>query len=151
MPTAYDVPPELLLRRVADHLHRLPQVSPPSWTSYVKTGSHVTRPPQDQDWWYPRCASLLRKVYVHGPMGLADLESMYGGRKRVGYNPGHHRDGGGAAVRKALQQLEVAGLIAKHGTDGRVVTTRGRSLLDRFATEIFKELAKTEPALARYA
>lgn len=150
MPTAYDVPPDVLLKRLAEHLHRLPQVAQPAWASYVKTGSHAERPPQDRDWWYTRCASLLRKLYLHGPIGLADFESTYGGRKRVQYNPGHHRDGGGAAVRKALQQLEAAGLVAKEGVRGRVLTPRGRSLLDRLATEIFKDLVKMMPVIERY-
>jgi small subunit ribosomal protein S19e len=92
----------------------------------------------------------VRKLYVHGPIGLADLESMYGGRKRVGYSPGRHRDGGGVAVRKGLQQLEAAGLVAKQGTRGRVLTPRGRSLLDRLATEIFKDLKENMPAVQRY-
>ncbi|MGH2524966.1 MAG: 30S ribosomal protein S19e [Anaerolineales bacterium] len=151
MPTAYDVPADTLLKRLAEHLHRVPQVAAPEWASYVKTGSHAERPPQDRDWWYTRSASLVRKLYVHGPIGLADLESMYGGRKRVGYSPGRHRDGGGVAVRKGLQQLEAAGLVAKQGAHGRVLTPRGRSLLDRLATEIFKDLKEAMPAVQRYA
>lgn len=93
---------------------------------------------------------MLRKIYIHGPVGLTQLESDYGGRKEVGYYVGHHRDAGGSAVRKAIQQLEAAGLVAKQGKKGRVLTSKGVSLLDRQSTEILKDLAKNKAELARY-
>lgn len=151
MPTVRDVPADLLIQRLAEHLKRMPQVQPPAWTAFVKTGSHAERPPSFSGWWYVRCASILRKLYLHGPLGLTELRSMYGGRKKVGYYPGHHRDAGGSIIRRALQQLEAVGLVAKQPGKGRVLTPRGRSLLDRLSTEIFKELVKSNPALARYA
>jgi len=117
----------------------------------VKTGSFAERLPQEKDWWYTRCASVIRKVYIHGPIGLTDLRSMYGGGKRIGYGGIHHRKGGGSAVRIALKQLEAAGLISKKQGKGRFVTSRGRSLLDRTSTEIFNEIVKTNPALSRYS
>jgi len=150
MPTVHDVPSDLLIKRLCEHLRRMPQVAPPAWAYYAKTGSHTERPSYDRDWWYTRVASLLRKIYLHGPIGLSKLEAIYGGRKAVGFAPAHHRDGGGSNIRKALHQLEAAGLVAKQTTKGRVVTTKGRSLLDRLSNEIFKELVKTNPELARY-
>jgi small subunit ribosomal protein S19e len=120
------------------------------WAYMVKTGSHAERPPADREWWYTRAASILRKLYLHGPLGLSDLESMYGGRKSVGYSLAHHRDGGGSNIRRILQQLESAGLVAKEGKKGRVLTNKGRSLLDRLSGEIFKELVKVNPELAKY-
>lgn len=151
MPTAYDVPQDILIKRLAEHLRRESKISPPAWTPYVKTGSHTERPPQDRDWWYTRCASLLRKIYLYGPIGLSDLEAAYGGRISVGYSKAHHRDGGGAAIRKPLQQLEAAGLVAKKGNNGRVLTSKGTSLVDRISSEIFKGLAKERPELVRYS
>ncbi|NHV96259.1 MAG: 30S ribosomal protein S19e [Thaumarchaeota archaeon] len=150
MPTVYDVPQDLLIKRLAEYLRRLPQVAPPMWAYMVKTGSHAERPPADREWWYTRAASILRKLYLHGPLGLSDLESMYGGRKSVGYSLAHHRDGGGSNIRRILQQLESAGLVAKEGKKGRVLTNKGRSLLDRLSGEIFKELVKVNPELAKY-
>ncbi len=63
------------------------EVQPLSWTSVAKTGMHVEKQPQNSDWWYVRSASVLRKVYVHGPIGLEDLRSDYGGRKNRGSKP----------------------------------------------------------------
>jgi len=147
----YDVPQDMLIKRLSEELkRRYSQVSPPAWTIYVKSGSHVERQPQDKNWWYTRCASLLRKVYIHGPIGLSELRSMYGGRKSVKYYPSHHRNGGGAVIRKALHQLEASDLVKKHGDKGRIVTSQGRALLDRLSTEIFKEIVKVNPSLAKY-
>ncbi|MCS7117045.1 MAG: 30S ribosomal protein S19e [Nitrososphaerota archaeon] len=151
MPTVYDVPQDILIKRLAEQLKKMPQIKPPAWAAFVKTGSHAERPPQDKDWWYVRCASLLRKLYIHGPLGLNDLRSMYGGRVRRGLAPAHHRDAGGSSIRKALQQLEAVGLVAKIEGKGRVLTNLGRKKLDKLATEIFKELVKENPSLARYA
>ena len=150
MTTAFEVPQDLLISRLTDHLKHVSQVSQPQWADYAKTGSHAYKQPNEMDWWYVRCASLLRKIYVHGPIGLSDLEIVYGGRKKIGYAVGHHRDAGGSAIRKAIQQLESAGLVAKQGRKGRVLTGKGVSLVDRQSTEILKELAKTKPELARY-
>lgn len=150
MTTAHEVPQDLLISKLADHLKHVSQVSQPQWTAFAKTGSHALREPNEKDWWYTRCASLLRKIYIHGPVGLTQLESDYGGRKKVGYYVGHHRDAGGSAIRKAIQQLEAAGLVAKQGHRGRILTGKGVSLVDRQASEILKELAKSRPELARY-
>ncbi len=150
MTTAFEVPQDLLISKLADHLRRVSQVEQPLWTAYAKTGSHAQRQPNDKDWWYTRCASLLRKIYVHGPVGLTQLESDYGGRKEVGYYVGHHRDAGGSAVRKAIQQLEAAGFVVKQGKKGRILTGKGVSFVDKQATEIMKDLAKSRPELLRY-
>lgn len=150
MTTVHMVPQDILIKRLSDQLKRTSQVTPQTWTQYVKTGSHRERPPQDKDWWYTRSASLLRKLYLHGPLGLADLETEYGGGKRVKFGKSHQRDAGQAAIRKPLQQLEAAGLVEKKGQQGRVVSSKGMSLLDKLSSQIFVELKKENPALGRY-
>lgn len=144
------VPQDILIEKLSEQLKRTSQITPQTWAQYVKTGSHRERPPQDKDWWYTRSASLLRKLYLHGPLGLADLETEYGGGKRVKFGKSHQRDAGQAAIRKPLQQLEAAGLVEKKGQQGRVVSSKGMSLLDKLSSEIFIELKKENPALGRY-
>ena len=151
MPTVYDVPANTLIKKITDNIKRISQVKPPLWAAFVKTGSHAERAPQDHDWWYTRTAALLRKIYVHGPIGLGDLESMYGGSKAVGYSFSHHRNGGGSNIRNIIHQLEAAGLVTKQDAKGRVLTSKGRSLLDRTSNEIFKEMIKDKPDLTRYS
>ncbi len=151
MPTPYDVPANLLIQRLAQYLKdEVDQIRPPAWASLVKTSSHVQRTPQNADWWFTRCASVLRKIYLRGPLGIQRLRAEYGGRKDRGVRPEHTRKGSGAIIRKTLQQLEEAKLTRSSGNQGRVVTKQGRSLLDRLSTEIKKELEKQLPELKKY-
>lgn len=139
MPTVYDVEANALVERLAKHLKQnVGDVTPPAWALTSKTGAHKERPPQDPDWWYTRCASLLRKLYIHGPIGTERLRVEYGGRKRKGTSIEHAKPSGGSAIREPLQQLEKAGLVTKQGPKGRKLTGEGVSLLNRSAAEILK-------------
>jgi small subunit ribosomal protein S19e len=149
MAKAYDIPAPELINRLAEQLRNDKKIQPPPWAAYVKTGSHAEKIPQAKDWWYTRCASIVRKVYLHGPEGVGDLKRHYGGRKRIGYNLDHHKDAGGAIIRKALQQLEVAGYITKK-KGGRMMTDEGMKKIDRLSTDIHIELVKVTPELQRY-
>jgi len=143
LPTPYDVPASTFIKKLAQYLKdNIDEVKPPPWAPFAKTGSHAERPPQNADWWYTRCASLLRKTYMKGPIGIEHLRSEYGGRKDRGAKPEHTRKGGGSSIRKALQQLEAAGLIETVKGEGRIVSREGRRLLDTLATEILAEMKK---------
>jgi small subunit ribosomal protein S19e len=150
MAKVFDVPADDLILKLSDQLKKDKKINPPEWASYVKTGPHVEKIPQNRDWWYTRCASLVRKVYLHGPIGISDLKSYYGGRKRIGYNLDHHKDAGGAIIRNALQQLEASGYVEKKGK-GRSISSEGMKRVDRLATEIFKDISKLNKNLERYA
>lgn len=151
MTTAFDVPADLLIQRLSDYIKgNIKEVTPPEWADYVKTGSHVERTPQDPDWWYIRTASMLRKLYVKGPIGVSRLRKEYGGRKRRGVKPAHFRMAGGNIIRSVLQQLEAADLVAKDGNKGRAVSPKGRSLLDAMSGQIKRELERERPELREY-
>ena len=91
MAKAYDIPADELITHLAENLKKDKKIEAPQWSQYVKTGCHVEKIPQNRDWWYMRCASLLRKVYINGPIGISDLRSEYGGKKQIGYNIAHHK------------------------------------------------------------
>ncbi|HEX5920525.1 MAG TPA: 30S ribosomal protein S19e [Nitrososphaeraceae archaeon] len=149
MVKAYDIPADELIIHLAENLKKDKKIEAPQWSQFVKTGCHAEKIPQNRDWWYIRCASLLRKVYINGPIGISDLRSEYGGKKQVGYNIAHHKKSGGAIVRKALQQLEVAGYITKK-SKGRTISDEGTKKVDRMATDIYKDLVNSRPELGRY-
>lgn len=151
MVTPYDVPAPDFIEKTAKYLkENVDAVTPPSWASVAKTGSHVQRQPQNPDWWYVRCASLLRKIYIHGPIGLEKLCAQYGGRKDFGVKPEHAAKAGRTVIRKALQQLEAAGIVETLKPQGRRISREGRKLLQELAEEVHKELVKKLPRLEKY-
>ena len=151
MPTPYDIPASIFIERLARYLkENVYEVVPPPWSSFVKTGSHASRPPEDPEWWFTRCASLLRKIYINGPIGIERLRSEYGGRIRHGNRPEHARKGSGAIVRKTLHQLQAAGLVEIAEKKGRITTREGRRTLDKLSTEIKEALEKSLPELSKY-
>jgi len=149
--TPYDVPAFKFIEKVAKHLkENVDAISPPAWASAVKTGIQAEKQPQDPAWWYTRCASILRKIYFHGPIGAEQLRADYGGATGYRGSPEHAVKAGGSIVRKALQQLQTAGLVETSGTKGRRVTKEGRKLLQELAEELGKDLVKEIPELAKY-
>ncbi len=150
MVNPHDVPSAKLIPALAEQMKSVPGVEEPDWARWVKTGSHAERPPADSNWWFTRAASLMRKLYLHGPVGLGDLERAYGGSKALHYYPKHHRDAGGSNIRKILKQLEQADLVSKT-PKGRVLSPKGRAMLDRVAKDVFASVSRESKALARYA
>jgi small subunit ribosomal protein S19e len=149
MTTAYDIPAIDLIQRVAEKLKENEHINPPEWAAHVKTGVHKELPPIDKDWWYTRCAAVLRKIYIDGPIGVERLRSVYGGKKDRGSNPSKKAKGSGAIVRGALQQLEAAGFV-RALKRGRVISPAGQSLMDNTAHDLKGELVEKIPELAKY-
>ncbi|MCD6511871.1 MAG: 30S ribosomal protein S19e [Thaumarchaeota archaeon] len=150
MVTPYEVPADRLIKRLAEYLKKESKIVPPLWSRYAKTGPHRLRPPHDRDWWYYRCASLLRKIYMHGPLSVKRLEAEYGGSRKRGVKPRHHIDAGSSAIRVPLKQLEECGYVRKT-PKGRLLTPKGKGLLEQMSQAIFDELVKENPALKKYA
>ena len=124
-------------------------IVPPEWAGNVKTGVHKQLSPNIDDWWYIRCAAVLRKIYTDGPIGIERLRSVYGGKKDNGSTPYHKAKGSGSIARKTVQQLEAAGYLQKV-KEGRTVSAKGRSMLDNAANELKHELLGKIPELAKY-
>ncbi|MGD0535415.1 MAG: 30S ribosomal protein S19e [Methanoregula sp.] len=134
MTTVYDVPADHIIRKVAEELKKRQEIKPPAWAAFAKTGVHKEMPPEDPDWWFIRAAAVLRRVYVDGPLGVERMRSFYGGNKNRGSKPNAFRKGSGSILRKALQQLEAAGLII-HDKTGRRVSPAGMAFMDKMAHE----------------
>lgn len=151
MITPYDVPASKFIEKLAKYLKdNVDEVQPPEWASVAKTGAHVQKHPQNPNWWYIRSASILRKVYVHGPIGLEKLRAEYGGRKDFGVKPEHAVKAGGKIIRKILQQLEASGFVQTVGSKGRKMAPKGRKLLKEVAEDLHKDIVKEVPELRKY-
>ncbi len=151
MPLAQYVPADRLIHALAEYLkENIKEVSPLPWSNFVKVGPHVERVPSQPNFWYIRCASLLRRIYLDGPVGVESLRSAYGGRTKKGMRREHFYKAGASSIRKPIQQLEHAGLVTKSGTRGRVLTDKGKSIVDRISYKLLKDLQKDMPALSKY-
>jgi small subunit ribosomal protein S19e len=153
MATLYDVPAEDLIEAVADELADEDAIEAPDWFTIAKTGVGRELPPEQEDFWQVRAASLLRKVAMDEPVGVGALQTAYGGSKqgsnRYRVRPNRKTDGSGNVIRTILQQLEDAGYVHVAEGEGRRVSPDGRSLLDDTAGEVLSDLDR--PELERYA
>ena len=151
MVTIYDVDVNVLVNQVAEELKHVNDIKAPEWAVYVKTGNHKERPPTQENWWHLRAGAVLLKVHKLGPVGVSKLRVKYGGKKNRGHKPDRFVKGSGSIIRKVLQQLEKAGLIAQvalkkeeKGRRGRIITGKGMKLLNVAA----KKAAVAEPKKA---
>lgn len=134
MTTVRDIPAEPLLESLREHLKG--SLQPPPWAPFVKTGASRERAPTQPDWWFTRSASLLRRIYLEGPVGVSRLRTYYGGRRSRGSAAPHFRPGSGNILRKSLQQMEAQGFLRSLPGKGRDLTPKGRALLDKLAREV---------------
>ena len=152
MTTLYDAPPEEVLEALADILADEEAIEEPDWLPYVKSGADRELPPEQEDFWFRRTASLLRKVAIDGPVGIGSLKTEYGGAKqgsnRYQVRPRSSAQGSGNVIRTALQQLEEAGYVEVAEGEGRQVTPEGQRLLDETAQDVIESL--DDPDLQRY-
>ncbi|NLK25580.1 MAG: 30S ribosomal protein S19e [Euryarchaeota archaeon] len=142
MVTVYDVPPEKLIAKTAAQLKQMDTIQVPDWAEFAKTGMHTENAPVQPDWWFTRSASVLRKIYIKGPLGSSRLAAEYGGFADRGSRPNRAVKGSRAIARKCLIQLEQSGLVAKDRKNGRVITPKGQAFMDKMAREVYDEIHK---------
>jgi small subunit ribosomal protein S19e len=125
----FDVPAWELIEEIAKDLKSNRKVEQPVFTIYAKSGAHRERAPQHEDWWFVRCASILRRLYVDGPNGVQSLRTYYGGTRNRGVAPSHFKKGSGKVIRSCLQALEGQGFLKKVEKTGRKLTPSGEKYL----------------------
>jgi len=139
MATVYDITPDKLIPKVAEDLRTKVNLKMPEWASLVKTGSHKERIPENEDWWWLRAASILRKLYVRGPTGVQKLRVLYGGRKNKGVKPEKFYPAGGKIIRAILKEFDQLEFTEKMEKKGRRITSKGQAYMDKIATGLLKE------------
>jgi len=150
MTTVYDVPAKELIDEVAKKLQNDKSIFLPEENRFSRTGVDREKTPENKNWWYVRCASILRKIYVNNQIGVERLRAEYGGKHDRGSKPYKARRGSGTITRRALQQLENAGYVTKIKGKGRTLTAKGRSFLDNTANEVLKKITDYYPELKKY-
>lgn len=156
MTTYHDVPADLLIGELSARLAEMEAISPPEWSSIVKTGTHRERPPSQDNWWFIRSAAILRKVGKLGPIGANHMAQHFGGPKDRGVKPNRAVAGSRNISRTIMQQLFSAGLIeskmnvAGNVNHGKVLTPKGQSLLDSVAHDVRDQAIERHPGLSNY-
>merc|ERR1712025_1247454 len=84
-----DVNQQAFVMAFAAHLKKSGKLKVPAWGDLIKTGVHKELSPYNPDWYYIRCASTLRHLYIRGGVGVKTFQKIYGGRKRRGTKPSH--------------------------------------------------------------
>jgi len=138
MVTVYEVDAQKFIERLKEELKKIDVIRPPRWALFAKNSPANERPPEQKDFWYIRAASILRRLYIDGPIGVSRLRTYYGKRKQHKRSKEKTKKASGKIIRTILQQLEKAGLVEKVEREGRRLTPKGRSLLDRIAFEVYK-------------
>ncbi|KAH9605290.1 hypothetical protein KSS87_009172 [Heliosperma pusillum] len=131
-----DVSPHDFVKAYASHLKRSGKMELPHWTDIVKTGVLKELAPYDPDWYYIRAASIARKVYLRGGVGVGGFRRIYGGSKRNGSAPRHFCKSSGSVARNILQQLQNINIIEIDPKGGRRITSSGQRDLDQVAGRI---------------
>jgi len=134
MSSVYEIPANEYNNKLAEILKSMPEFEVPEWSFFVKTGVSRDRPPQEEDFWFKRAASILRQIFMHNVVGVNRLRTRYGSRKNRGAKPERFKKSSGKIIRVILQQSEVAGLLEKYNESGkragRKLTEKGRELLE---------------------
>jgi small subunit ribosomal protein S19e len=133
MATAYDVPAQKLIEEIAKDLAG--KMTQPDWTKFVKTGPQASRLPSQKDWYFKKAASILRRTYVDGPVGIERFRTIYGGLAERGAKPKRFVRSGGKIVRTILQSLEKMEMVEK-APKGRMISAKGRKYIDSISKKI---------------
>ena len=135
-----EVDPQKFNSVLKEELKKIKDIASPAWSQFVKSGVSRDRIPQQDDFWYIRSASILRRFYLDNSVGVERMRSYFGGKKRRGHKPARFRKSSGNIIRKIVQQLETAGLVEKNANKvGRKLTPAGRKLLDKISHEVSKQ------------
>ncbi len=134
-------------QKLAEALKQIPEFKEPEWAAFVKTGTAKKRPPQEEDFWHKRAASILRQIYIHKTVGVNRLKTRYGSRKNRGMRPEKFKKGSGKIIRVILQQAEKAGLLEKKNEPGkragRCLTEKGKELLENIKFDNNHKMTKS--------
>ena len=130
MVSIHDVESKAVIDKAAKELES--KLEMPSWAVHVKTGVSRERPPEQRNWYFIRAASILRRIYINGPIGVERLKTYYGGKHRRGHKPAHKDKAGGKIIRTILQDLEKIKFI-ETDKKGRKITREGKLFLNKVA------------------
>jgi small subunit ribosomal protein S19e len=142
--TGFVIPASVLIKRIATELKEN-IIKIPDELQFIKTSHAKENMPIDPDWFYIRAASVMRKIYFKGTIGVQELRKLYSSQKNRGARPEKSVKASGKIIRNILQQLEKEGLVLKV-ENGRKLSPKGTGFIDKLADELKPSL----PELSQY-
>ena len=151
--TVKGVPAKDFIEAFAKHLKKGNKIKMPEWAKHYKTACYKDLAPYDPDWLYIRAASVAYQLYMRQKVGVNTLRKHYGEKQRNGTCTEHHRLSAGKCIRYCLIELEKASLVGKmyyenkdgvSVPNGKALTKKGTTDMDRIAREIANKLRKNE-------
>lgn len=140
-----DVDPEMFIRSFGKYLKTHQKINYPKWCNYVKTGKGRQLAPQDEDWYYVKAASILRRLYLQPNTGVGSLRKQFSGKQRRGVAPNHTSLASGKILRYILQQFEKAGLVEQNSKrQGRKLTESGEVTIAAFARNLNRKMLRLD-------
>ncbi|GIQ80557.1 ribosomal protein S19e [Kipferlia bialata] len=133
--TLKNVNQDHFVKMFAAYLKRQNELAIPDWVDAVKTSATKQLSPQNDDWYYIRAASVLRRLYVRGCVGIGGFRTVYGGCNNTSVAPRHFKRASGNNIRTILQSFEKMGMV-KCSPKGRVLTPLGQKTVDRFCQQL---------------
>jgi small subunit ribosomal protein S19e len=134
--TLRDVPANKWVKTMAAHLKQEGKLVVPKITELVKTSHGRERAPQNDDWFYIRCAAVLRRVYLRPGTGCGGLGKAFANKKNNGSAPEHTVKASRGALQWACQALQKINLVKPGKIKGRVITKEGRKKVDSVAFNV---------------
>ncbi len=144
------IPADVMIKELSRQLSSDKRIKVPEWASFLKAGIHRENSWDQEDWYYIRLASTLRKLYLNGAIGISRLSAQYGDAVDRGSQRYHPGKGSRFIIRDIFHTLEKLGLV-KTTPKGRILSPDGQKLLDHVAKDAIKKLAEENPALQKYA
>ena len=115
MENIFTVKPATLNTALAEYIKNTSKVVEPANVDLIKTGSFKQRFPSDQDWYFKRAASILRKLVLSeikgSKIGVRSIAKLYGGSLNRGSKPSVKVDGSKGIIRKIIKDFENVGWV----------------------------------------
>ena len=124
------------VKAAANHLKQEGKLFVPNCSELVKTSHGKQRAPQSPDWYYIRCAAVLRALYIRPGQGYGGLAKRFSAKKNRGSRPEIYCKAGKGMLHWACKSLEKLKLIQKGQTSGRVLTKEGKKKADTIAFNV---------------
>jgi small subunit ribosomal protein S19e len=137
----YEVCPDALNKALAEYLRSSELLVPPKNVDIIKTGHGKEMPPMDEDWFYKRAASVVRKLCINTIKGCTSgvsvprLSVSYGNIKNRGCRPSKNVRGSKGYLRKILQDLEKCDWVVK-AEKGRKLTNEAMGIIAQLVERV---------------